>query len=119
MLEVSSLVGLLVLHVFILLKEVMELMVEVDLGMLHGYEHLQLFFEAEHDLVSHVLLLNEDIDVASEGLDVTVTPVLNAVLIRVFTYFINRDCNAVHSKLISRLGFSNQAELLLNVSTRP
>jgi len=86
----------------------MELMVEVNLGVLHRHEHLQLFFKAKHYLVSHVLLLNEYVDIAGEGLDITVGPV-----------FINWDSNAVYSQLIRSLGFSNQTELLLNVSTRP
>lgn len=108
MLEVSSLVGLLVLHVLILLKEIMELMIEVNLCVLHGHEYLQLFFKAKHSLVSHVLFLNEHADVVGKGLDITVSPV-----------FINRDSNAVDSQLVRSFRLSNQTELLLNVSTRP
>ena len=76
MLEVSSLVGLLVLHILILLKEIMELMIEVNLRVLHGHEYLQLFFKAKHSLVRHVLFLNEGADVGGKGLDIAVSPVL-------------------------------------------
>ena len=41
------------------------------------------------------------------------------MLIGIITYFINRNSNAVNSQLIRGFRFSNQTELLLNVSTRP
>lgn len=96
MLEITSLVGLLVLHCFVFFKEGMELMVEVNLSVLHGYEHLKLFFESEHRLVSHILFFHEHCDVRSEGLYIAVGPV-----------FINRDSNTVHSQLIGSLGLSH------------
>lgn len=105
MLEITSLVGFLVLHFFVFFEEGMELMVEVNLSMLHGYEYLKLFFESEHRLESHILFFHEHGDVCSEGLYIAVGPV-----------FINRDSNTVHGQLISSLGLSHQTHLLLNIA---
>ena len=117
MLEITSLVGFLVLHFFVFFEEGMELMVEVNLSMLHGYEYLKLFFESEHRLESHILFFHEHGDVCSEGLYIAVGPVLKVKLNSPkYTYFINRDSNTVHGQLISSLGLSHQTHLLLNIA---
>jgi hypothetical protein len=83
-------------------------MIEVNLSVLHGYEHLKLFFESEHRLVSHILFFHEHCDVRSEGLYIAVGPVLKGKLNSPkYTYFINRDSNTVHSQLIGSLGLSH------------
>jgi hypothetical protein len=111
-LQVAGLVSLLVLHIFVGLQEGMELVIEVHLGVLHGYEHLQLLFESQKSLVSSALLLHEDIDIVSKGLNITVSPVLNKVKLDFHksTYLVNRHSDAIHAQLILGLRLSDHGE---------
>ena len=76
MLHLTRLVLLLVLHIFVGPQEGMELVIEVDLGVLHGHEHLQLLFELQKGLVRSVLLQHEVVDVGHEHFHIAISPLL-------------------------------------------
>lgn len=99
MLQVAGLVRLLVLHSFVGLQEGTELVIEVNLSVLHGHEHLQLLFESQKGLVRFALLLYEDIDIVSKGLNIAISPVL-----------VNGHSDAIHAQLILGLRLSNHGE---------
>lgn len=103
--QLTGLVSFLVLHVLVGLEEGMELVIEINLSVLHGDKHLQLLFEGKKGLVRPSLLSHEAIDVLYEGLDITFSPV-----------FINRDSDAVYSQLILSAGSCNITQELLDVA---
>lgn len=64
----------------------MELVIEADLSVLHGHEHLQLLFKLQKSLVSSALLSYEVVDVGGEHFHIAVSPLL-----------VDRDSDAVNS----------------------
>ena len=116
--QLTGLVSFLVLHVLVGLEEGMELVIEINLSVLHGDKHLQLLFEGKEGLVRPSLLGHEAIDVLYEGLDITFSPVLYKKRLDtiIVTYFINRDSDAVYSQLILSAGSCNITQELLDVA---
>ena len=77
----------------------MELVIEADLSVLHGHEHLQLLFKLQKSLVSSALLSYEVVDVGDEHFHIAVSPLLTETTIDMIniTYLVDRDGDAVNS----------------------